>query len=134
MHDKWMRVMEAVNNIEDQKVRTAFRELIVALEGKSIHRLATRTAPNYLLDNLVLGIGFGCCVLGLAFHFIRLTALEGITHPVFVDVYESIVRLEKAVLGCGAGLLLLWGGLFLYRRLKRFRDERIAAKNERTPR
>ena len=133
MHEKWMRVMEAVNHIEDPKVRAALRELILALEGKSLHSLATRTAPNYLLDNLALGIGFGCCVLGLASRFMGLTASEGTTHPVYLDFYESIVRFEKAVLGFGVGLLLLGGSLFLYRRLKRFWHERIAAKNGHTP-
>ena len=132
MQDKWMRVMEAVNHIEDPKVRTAFRELILALEGKSIHTLAKRTTQNYVSDSLMLGIGFGCCVLGVAFHYIALAALEGATaHPVFLDFYESILRLEKAALGLGAGLLLLWGGLFLYSRLKDFWDGRIAAKNAR---
>ena len=129
MHDKWMRVMEAVNSIEDPKTRAAFRELILALEGKSINSLAKRTSPNYLLDNLVLGIGFGCCVLGLASHYIGFTALEGTTHPVFLDFYESILRLEKAAFGAGAGLLLLGGGLFLYRRLKGFWDGRNAVQN-----
>jgi hypothetical protein len=130
MQDKWMRVMEAVNHIEDPKVRTAFRELILALEGKSIHTLAKRTTQNYVSDSLMLGIGFGCCVLGVAFHYIALAALEGTTaHPVFLDFYESILRLEKAAFGVGVGLLLLGGGLFLYRRLKGFWDGRNAVQN-----
>jgi hypothetical protein len=133
MHDKWMKVMEAVNSVEDPKIRAAFRELILALEGKSLHSLAIRTSPKYFLDNLILGIGLGCCVLGLAFHYVGLNAFDGAIHPLFLDFYENILRFEKAVLGFGAGLLLLWGGLFLYRSLKRFWHERIAAKNERTP-
>ena len=129
MQEKWVRVMDAVNNVEDPKIRTAFRELILALEGKSIHRLAKRTSPNYLLDRLALGIGFGCCALGLAFHYGAATAMEGATHPMFLDFYERILRFEKAILGLGTVSLLLWGGLFLYRRLKGFLDERNAAKN-----